>query len=68
VSRMTGAETLAEVEHFLALNDHPSVIVTKLKRTPQAIIRMAYRAGNMRVCEAFHAELEFSHHNKVGGL
>ena len=65
MSRMTGVETLAEVEHFLGLREHPAVIAKMLKRTPESIIRMAYRAGNFRVCEAFHAELEFSYSSKV---
>lgn len=49
-----GEELLAEVEWLLDGGMHPLYIITAVERSPQAIAKAAWRAGNKRVEYAFN--------------
>jgi hypothetical protein len=67
MARMTGQETLAEIEYLLTFREHPASIAKALGRTPEGIYRMAWRAGNTNVSDVFSAEVTFRKYNRIGG-
>lgn len=55
MSRMKREDLLNEVEWQLSFGMHPIFISEQLEKTPAAIYKAAWRAGNVRIASHFNS-------------